>query len=196
MFAQSFQTIGMGWPGWGFPSIVGLCLLGSPYAISRFVVSVIIDAFNSVRWRWAFSHVSNKCCERISPFVAYLNASTSVAGIFWVLRFVTSASHIAPRIVFGGMAHSVRASGVASVTPLFLNTTATTRVIRGNGFDARFEFPSTFAAGKDPESTFPVSVREPDYLRSVHDFASPVFGFWSAHLESIDRNCDFYKGGV
>lgn len=92
----------------GQASIVGLSLLGGPFAIGRFVRAVVVDAVQGVLWRRPLAQVAKERGEVTLPFVTHPNPATAIVGILVIRRIVTAAAHIQPRLVLWRVASAVR----------------------------------------------------------------------------------------
>lgn len=90
-------------------SVVVPCLFSArcPFAISRFVVAVVVNTLNGMSRRRSRSHVSVECFKRRLPFRAYSNTPASISRIRRVARVLTSLLDVAPQIEFRRIAKSV-----------------------------------------------------------------------------------------
>lgn len=75
-----------------------LFFAGSPTAISRLVVSVVIDPVKSKVGLW-YSHVSEKVIKSF-PLREDTYSSPSVIWILWTLRLIAALFHVAPNSVY------------------------------------------------------------------------------------------------
>lgn len=76
-------------------SIARLFGSGGPAAVSRLIVSVIVNAFNRMARGWLCSHVSQKVSE-IRPSLAHRNAAIAVVFVL----VIAPTQHIGPSCVF------------------------------------------------------------------------------------------------
>lgn len=86
-------------------SEIGVCALvrhlllnSRPSAVTRFIVSVIIDSINRVTRSRAFSHVCQEH-SKILPLFAYGYASRSVDFMLWVFGVLASLLHPSPAVI-------------------------------------------------------------------------------------------------
>lgn len=78
-------------------SIIGLLLLRSPPAISRLVVTIIIDAINCVFNAWPLTHIGQKVLETSFPSLANRNPLFFIMRKGWVAWISTSSNGVLPR---------------------------------------------------------------------------------------------------
>lgn len=78
-----------------------------PAHIARFVMAVRIDAVNRMLARWTKTDVRQKRREVIAPFIADADAAPAVMPKAFVRWIIASLFHLAPRPVFGRLAHAV-----------------------------------------------------------------------------------------
>lgn len=71
---------------------------GGPPAILRFVVSVVVDSVEAMRWCRSLSHVSKEVFKAVLPAVADGNSSTAVPSKACVLLVRAPLSHHLPDI--------------------------------------------------------------------------------------------------
>ena len=81
-------------------SIVSLVPAGSPAAVSRLVISVVVSAFERMSFGWTRAHVGKEQ-DKIEPSVADGDASPSIVEKARVVVVSTSSQHTSPAIVFG-----------------------------------------------------------------------------------------------
>jgi len=87
----------------------------NPYAISGFVIPVIILSLDSESL-WARPHVSKEVLERISPTLANGNPSTSVVFKILILRITAAILYVCPRFV-GIRCSTITISRPVAVSP-------------------------------------------------------------------------------
>ena len=92
--------------------IVGLLQACRPAAISRFVVSVIINTIQGIP-AWASTHVSNKRSERCAPIFAHPNSSSAIVCELRRRWTRTSSTSRLPCTPFFTSAQSVLAKPVS-----------------------------------------------------------------------------------
>lgn len=137
-----------------FASIIRLLLHRGPSAISRLIVSRIVNAINCMLSRWPLSHIGQKVLVE-SPTLAHLNSSFRVIGISFSGISRTASSHASPRSVSnsstGCMTMAKRQIMQEFCRRFFVQTATTGSVAipqadatRGNGISA-----STFAQPKN-----------------------------------------------
>lgn len=78
-----------------------------PSTVSRFVMSVVVDAVNLMLGSWATSHVGKKINKGFSPSFAHFNPATTVVLIASVLWVCASLHEMRPDAVFGRIVKSV-----------------------------------------------------------------------------------------
>lgn len=77
--------------------VILLLFLCSPPAITWFIVSAIIDPVYG-QIRGTFSHITDKLFK-YSPSAAYLNSSSAINRILWIVWVSTTLNHIYPNVV-------------------------------------------------------------------------------------------------
>jgi len=85
-------------------SIFYLLRMSCPTTIFRRIIAIVIYSINRIFTFWSFSHVKIKIIKRPTPSFAYLNSSTSIIRIFFIVFIITSLTHIYPYFIFGCMA--------------------------------------------------------------------------------------------
>lgn len=85
----------------GGAPIPGLLGAGSPSAVARLIVAVIVDALDRVRWRRLPAHVGKEVRVIVQPAVTDGNTSASVPLKSAGRLVVAPANHIRPADVFG-----------------------------------------------------------------------------------------------
>ncbi len=80
----------------------GLLLAGSPSAVSRLIVAVVVDALNRVIPRRSIAHVSEEGMEVDAPSLTHLNAAASITMETRYFGIVAALFHAAPCRVFNG----------------------------------------------------------------------------------------------
>lgn len=86
--------------------VSGLFKTGSPLHISRFIISVIVDALYAVDFR-SWANMINKCLKGFSPFWANSNAPSSVIRVLRVPFVKASLDHGLPHAVLLGLVFSM-----------------------------------------------------------------------------------------
>lgn len=83
-------------------SIRHLLLWCSPSNVSRFVMSVIIDAINRPKstFPWCWPNVSKKGIEIVNPTFIHRYSASAVAMVRRIVQVKTSVFHVQPRFVF------------------------------------------------------------------------------------------------
>ena len=99
---------------WGFTltAIIRLLRACCPSAIRRLVRTVIVDTVQS-HSGWAWTHVAEERGKVIAPSVADVNTSTAVIWVSRIGRFMASALHHAPSVVFRALPHAVFAGAIS-----------------------------------------------------------------------------------
>jgi hypothetical protein len=85
---------------------------GGPSNVSRFVVSVVVDAIKRQFGRWTLANVCKKSLETVSPFLTDLNASAAVVAVLGVLGVVAPLIDGFPQRVLRAGAHAVCSGSV------------------------------------------------------------------------------------
>lgn len=80
-------------------SVVVLFKLCGPSNISRFVVSIVVDAIKRVISRWSDSHVFKEGSKRVIPTFADLDTASTVVVVDSKRRIVTPTSHVYPCVI-------------------------------------------------------------------------------------------------
>jgi len=96
-----------------------------PDDIARFVVTVIVQAFNPMLWRRTWANITQKCREVITPFFAQANATAAVARETDSFLVFATGNDVAPDDVFAGLSFRSRVS------------------VSGGTFHQAFKFPAT-----------------------------------------------------
>lgn len=78
------------------PGIASLLGGGSPTAIGWFVIAIVVDSFNRVRWAWFWSHVGDEALKRRDPALANLDAASAVAFEAANVRIQAPVFHVLP----------------------------------------------------------------------------------------------------
>lgn len=81
------------------PAIVSLFPRSGPAAITRLVVTVVVDAVQCGVC-WSRSHVAQERTEIVVPLGAHLNATSTVRRIFTIRDQITSRLRGGPRSIF------------------------------------------------------------------------------------------------
>jgi len=97
-----------------FACILSLLHGSRPFAISRFIVAVVVDAFNAMLWGRLLAHVLQELRKRIAPLFAHNYSATSVPVITGIVRVVAPRLHFAPRTVFRRFISTTSTGAVAS----------------------------------------------------------------------------------
>lgn len=92
----------------GPPLIICLLYSGSPFAVFLTVWSVVIQSFYAVFWGWSRTHVFEESRKRREPFIRHFYTSCSVILERFILRVVTSPSHIEIAPVLRTVSHFYR----------------------------------------------------------------------------------------
>ena len=83
------------------PAVVRLSLVGCPYAISWFVIAIVIDSFyRQARSRFR-PHIGKEILEGFNPAIANLYSSTSITFKGRIDRIKAAVFHSLPGVVFG-----------------------------------------------------------------------------------------------
>ena len=92
--------------------IVGLLLYGSPSAVVRRVVAIIVNPVYRVLSGWAWSHIREKCGKVVFPLITNLDISGEIIFTSGVVRVIASPPNIKPRKIFRRISQAVfRATG-------------------------------------------------------------------------------------
>lgn len=81
-------------------AIISLLYWGSPSAIARFVVPIVVDALNAMRATWARSHMFVKSSKALSPCFAHGYAPSTISKIVRFFGDKTSAFNFGPNSMF------------------------------------------------------------------------------------------------
>jgi hypothetical protein len=117
-----------------WPSIGSLSHSAIPFAIARFVVGVIVDAFDSHKRR-AFPHVFQEVSVGV-PSLTHSNSSSSIVFKPWMIRISASRPHVFP-------ANVCRSRSDSSAMPVIDTLSAMGKI-------ARFRFPLPEIISKNP----------------------------------------------
>jgi len=96
-----------------------------PDAVRRFIIAVIINAFNPMVWRRTWANITQKCREVITPFFAQANATAAVARETDSFLVFATGNDVAPDDVF---------------TRLTFRSCVS---VNGRAFQQPFKFPAT-----------------------------------------------------
>lgn len=83
-----------------------LLRLHDPSAISRLVISIVVNAINGVFWAWSLSHIGEKVSER-QPAVANGYSTTTVSCKLWPSLSCASSHDPFPNAILAGLIHAV-----------------------------------------------------------------------------------------
>jgi hypothetical protein len=86
---------------WTASAAVGLFLRRSPFAVSGFIVPIIVNAVNGMLSRWPSSHISQKILKALLPLGANSDPAPAVPVIALVLRVTAAIIHRNPSAVLG-----------------------------------------------------------------------------------------------
>lgn len=90
-----------------FSFVIALLRICSPSAIFRTIVSVYVDAINTMLWRRTFTHIGKKILKRVTPTVANSYTTCAVVFIMAIVRVVTFLLYRLPCFIFGRFRRSV-----------------------------------------------------------------------------------------
>lgn len=150
-------------------SVSSLLSFSCPLAISRLVVSVVVDSFNGESFG-TNSHVIKKV-PKIKPRLAHLYSSTSVVGIFSVFWIVASSQHVRPTLVGSRLSKLLNvAMRYFAVGPmLFLQTAARL----GLSSSKKFIFNNTLVAAGAKAKTDSDTPVSPLDMSSIGQYEKP-----------------------
>lgn len=75
--------------------IAALLLLSGPATVTGFVVAIIVNTLDCPT-RGSGAHVLDKCCDRLTPAIANLNAPRSIPLVVRVVGLIAAISHLLP----------------------------------------------------------------------------------------------------
>lgn len=81
------------------PFVIILLFARSPAAILWFIITRIINAFQS-HVLWAWSHILKKCWEVIYPFGTHRNSTATIISIVSISRIIASSLRTGPLNIF------------------------------------------------------------------------------------------------
>ncbi len=132
-----------------------LCLLETrcPAAISGFIITVVVDAFNR-QFRWAWSHVSKECGKAITPFFIHTNAPSAVIFKHITSWIKTSGFDMHPNSIFATNGSTMFFSRTVRIFSKFFEPkTPTTFAITGCQLFGCYSFLIFAVAAADPACT-------------------------------------------
>ncbi len=94
-------------------SILRLHIAKRPDAVTWLVAFIVIDTFESVRWRWLWSHISKKTQKVLRPASSHVDASAAVSWIRANLGISAARFSGRPRAIFAGLDKTVAESSCA-----------------------------------------------------------------------------------
>ena len=152
-------------------SVLSLFFHGSPTAIGRRVVAIIIDSLKRMSRRGALSHVGQETRERFSPCQADPDAATAISCVIRPIRVLAARDHVFPDAIFGQVAQAVRPRGFAARVVI-----ETTTALRVSGSEsARGNFIRTTAIASAAPIRLGVSlVSFVDYDQSTESLAGQI----------------------
>ena len=100
---------------------------GSPIAVFRRVVSVVVTPLKHHFRVWLESYVIQEALEIISPCFAHFDPSSPIARIIAILRVLASSDHRAPCVVLDLSRPAVRDGSSQSQFPIKASTGASRR---------------------------------------------------------------------
>jgi hypothetical protein len=94
---------------------------GGPAAVSGFIVSIVVDAVNTVSSGWSWTHVEKKIGEAVDtcPSIADCNASSPITWPSGRFAITATTPHVLPRAVFGSRSMSSSSVPQGSLARLF-----------------------------------------------------------------------------
>lgn len=90
------------------PLVVRLRQLVAPADIPRFVVAVVVEAFNAVFCRRSMADIGQEYREVMKPARADANASASIVFVRFARRLKTPLFYAGPHAIFSGLTQAVR----------------------------------------------------------------------------------------
>lgn len=88
-------------------SIIGLLYTGAPFAVCRFIIFGVINAFQRVIGRRAESHIRQESLERLSPLFTNSNSSCAILRKGRIIRVMATCFDVEPSIIFRCISHFV-----------------------------------------------------------------------------------------
>jgi len=110
----------------------------NPCAVFWLIVSIIINSFDCIIWKWPMPHIRKKCFKGIQPFVAHFYSTPTVSFKIFSIFIITSLFNVAPSIPFGRFCHTMNrfSSFVSKTTTRFSMTRGYVIQILNNFFAA------------------------------------------------------------
>jgi len=108
-------------------TVVPLLLYRSPSAIIWFIITVIIDTIQRVRWVRSWAHILIKSLKRHRPSFTYPDTPAAIMVVVLIILFCASMNHGVPGFVFWRPPHAV--NPVAYPTATIPGATACKAVI-------------------------------------------------------------------
>lgn len=90
-----------------FSAIARLLLARGPFAVTRLIIAIIIDAFNLKVARRPFSHILKEGLKRLAPPLANSYPATSIPRIADIYCHFASTNHRPPAFVGRAFCHAV-----------------------------------------------------------------------------------------
>lgn len=115
--------------------ITGLLSACGPAAVSRRIVTCIINAVNGVAKGWAWPHILVEVAKVLSPSIAYMNATTAISGIIRVLRISATVNQTRPNLIFRTIPHPVNELLFSGILLLPATTTPTGAIEKAGAGD-------------------------------------------------------------
>lgn len=78
-----------------------------PLTVTRFVITVIVDSFETVAFRWPMAHIRKEVLETMFPSIANGNPATSIQVIGLISGEIAARLHALPRYVLRFPLHPV-----------------------------------------------------------------------------------------
>lgn len=73
--------------------ISGLLRFGCPSTVFRRIRTIVVNAVYGVFWRWSWSHILKEKKKSSSPAFTYINSSSSVIFVGFIMRVIASVFH-------------------------------------------------------------------------------------------------------
>ena len=94
--------------------IAGLLRRCSPSHVTGFIMAVIVDTVQRMRWRRLRPHVGKERLELVAPCFAYSDAASTVSRKVLIFGIKAAGAHRVPLRIFRRTTHPVRAVHIAS----------------------------------------------------------------------------------
>ena len=154
-----------------FLLVIHLLNQSAPFTVFRRIVTIIVDSFYRMPWRWPLAHIREEI-SKVIPSVADVYSAPTILSKFGVIRIITAISHSTPYTVF----RNIRLSVFVPMFTQFLvtQTPATFRFTTAQGGSIG-ACESTTITHTQPENLSSLSCNRPQSNQSFKSLSCQVY---------------------